>query len=64
MGAELEFESLPSPAGGAESLGGRSMLSLFADLRLVGSPRFGVGLGESMASLVFGLSRVPRTFWE
>lgn len=64
VGAESEAVSLPCPAGGAESFEGRDLLSSFSGLSDVGSPSCGGGLEEFIASLVLGLSRVPRTVLE
>ena len=60
----LAPESLPCPPEGAESFEGNSLLSSFSGLREVGSPSRGGVLPELMASLVLGLSRVPRTVLE
>jgi hypothetical protein len=54
---------LLSPPGGAESLAGSSLLE-FSGFKDVGSPSCGVFVSEFMASLVLGLSSVPRTVFE
>jgi hypothetical protein len=59
----LAPESLLSPPGGAESLAGSSLFE-FSGFKDIGSPSCGGFLSELIASLVFGLSNVPRTVFE